>query len=78
MIWGTWVEISNGLQDDGPLGFGGFIYTQPKPPLAKHTGRILTIGLDCSHHVCSCLFQPNGAYQVAKLFYLFHFILCMQ
>lgn len=37
MIWGTWVETSNGLQDDGPLGFWGFICTQANPPLAKQT-----------------------------------------
>ena len=40
------METSNGLEDDGPLEFGGFFCTQPNPPLAKQTGMILTMGLD--------------------------------
>lgn len=36
----------------------GFIYTLGQiPHCAKQTGRILTTGLDCSDHVCSCLFN---------------------
>lgn len=56
----------------------GVLSAHRQIPHSQSKRRILTTGLDCSDHICSCLFQPNGAYQVAKLFSLFHFILCMQ